>query len=98
MRLNFSINGLKYSDNSNSLDDLTILSKVSLLYLASFSSLAGDAFAGGFLYGYLQGWDLYKACRMGNASGAQVVTKKGCANFMPTLEESLVFIEKHGGY
>ena len=59
---------------------------------------AGDAFAGGFLYGYLQGWDLYKACRMGNASGAQVVTKKGCANFMPTLEESLVFIEKHGGY
>ncbi len=59
---------------------------------------AGDAFAGGFLYGYLQGWDLYKACRMGNASGAQVVTKKGCANFMPTLEESLAFIEKHGGY
>ena len=46
MRLNFSINGLKYSDNSNSLDDLTILSKVSLLYLASFSSLAGDAFTG----------------------------------------------------
>ncbi len=59
---------------------------------------AGDAFAGGFLYGYLRGWDLYKACRMGNASGAQVVTKKGCANFMPTLEESLVFIEKHGGF
>jgi len=59
---------------------------------------AGDAFAGGFLYGCLQGWDLYKACRMGNASGAQIVTKKGCANFMPTLEESLAFIEKHGGY
>src|SRR5690606_13578852 len=50
---------------------------------------AGDAFAGGFLYGHLQGWGLYKACRMGNASGAQVVTRKGCANFMPTLEESL---------
>lgn len=59
---------------------------------------AGDAFAGGFLYGYLQGWDLYKACRMGNASGAQVVTKKGCANFMPTLLESTEFIEKHGGF
>jgi len=59
---------------------------------------ARDAFAGGFLYGYLQGWDLYKACRMGNASGAQIVTKRGCANFMPTLEESLAFIEKHGGY
>ncbi len=59
---------------------------------------AGDAFAGGFLYGILQGWDLYKACRMGNASGAQVVTKKGCANFMPTLKESLSFIEENGGF
>jgi 5-dehydro-2-deoxygluconokinase len=59
---------------------------------------AGDAFAGGFLYGYLQEWDLYKSCRMGNASGAQVVTKKGCANFMPTLEESMEFIESHGGF
>ena len=59
---------------------------------------AGDAFAGGFLYGLLQGWDLYKSCRMGNASGAQVVTKKGCANFMPTLEESNAFIEEKGGF
>lgn len=59
---------------------------------------AGDAFAGGFLYGLLQGWDLFKSCRMGNASGAQVVTKKGCANFMPTLKESLEFIEKNGGF
>jgi 5-dehydro-2-deoxygluconokinase len=59
---------------------------------------AGDAFAGGFLYGILQGWDLYKSCRMGNAIGAQVVTKKGCANFMPTLEESLKFIEEKGGF
>ncbi|MEQ5789796.1 5-dehydro-2-deoxygluconokinase [Muricauda sp. NFXS6] len=59
---------------------------------------AGDAFAGGFLYGLLQGWGLYKACRMANASGAQVVTKNGCANFMPTLEESLKFIEDKGGF
>tara|TARA_R110002020_G_scaffold133031_1_gene296922 strand:+ start:4060 stop:5073 length:1014 start_codon:yes stop_codon:yes gene_type:complete len=59
---------------------------------------AGDAFASGFLYGILQGWSLYRACRMGNASGAQVVTKKGCANFMPTLEESLEFIGKKGGF
>jgi len=59
---------------------------------------AGDAFASGFLYGILQGWDLYKACRMGNASGAQVVTRKGCANFMPYLEESLEFIKTRGGF
>ena len=59
---------------------------------------AGDAFASGFLYGMLQGWNLYKACRMGNASGAHVVTKKGCANFMPYLEESLEFIKQRGGF
>jgi 5-dehydro-2-deoxygluconokinase len=59
---------------------------------------AGDAFASGFIYGYLQGWDLYKACRMGNASGAQVVLQPGCANFMPYLEKSLTFIEAHGGF
>lgn len=59
---------------------------------------AGDAFASGFIYGYLKGWDLYKSCRMGNASGAQVVLQPGCANFMPTLEESIKFIENRGGF
>lgn len=59
---------------------------------------AGDAFAGGFLYGMLQGWDLYRCCRMGNANGAIVVTRKGCANFMPTLEESMEFIDLRGGF
>lgn len=59
---------------------------------------AGDAFASGFIYGYLQGWDVYKSCRMGNASGAQVVLQPGCANFMPTLDESMKFIEEHGGF
>ena len=59
---------------------------------------AGDAFASGLIYGYLVGWDMYKACRMGNASGAQVVLQPGCANFMPYLDESLRFIEDHGGF
>lgn len=59
---------------------------------------AGDAFASGFIYGFLQGWSLYKSCRMGNASGAQVVLQPGCANFMPTLEESLKFIDERGGF
>ena len=59
---------------------------------------AGDAFASGFLYGILQDWDLYKSCRMGNASGAQVVTKKGCANFMPYLNESMSFVNDRGGF
>ncbi len=58
---------------------------------------AGDAFAAGFLYGYVQGWDWYKAARLGNACGAIVVTKHGCANFMPTMPEVEAFIQPHGG-
>jgi len=58
---------------------------------------AGDAFAGGFVYGCMQGWDMYKAVRMGNACGAILVTQHGCANFMPRLEEALGFAEEKGG-
>ena len=59
---------------------------------------AGDAFAGGFLYGYLRGWDWRRAARMGNACGAIVVTRHGCANFMPTEQEALAFIRERGGF
>jgi 5-dehydro-2-deoxygluconokinase len=59
---------------------------------------AGDAFASGFIYGYLNGWDWYKCCRMGNACGAILVTKPGCSNFNPTLEEVIKFIEDKGGF
>jgi 5-dehydro-2-deoxygluconokinase len=57
---------------------------------------AGDAFASGFLYGYLQGWPLERAARMGNACGAIVVTRHGCANFMPTLDEVYAFVAERG--
>lgn len=57
---------------------------------------AGDAFASGFLYGYLQGWPLERAARMGNACGAIVVTRHGCANFMPTLDEVSAFVAGRG--
>lgn len=59
---------------------------------------AGDAFAAGFIYGYLKGWNLYKSCRMGNACGAFVVTKLGCANFNPYEKEIFEFIESRGGF
>ena len=59
---------------------------------------AGDAFAGGLLYGYLRGWDWHRAVRMGNACGAIVVTRHGCANFMPYEHEALAFIEERGGF
>lgn len=59
---------------------------------------AGDAFASGFLYGYLKGWDWRRAARMGNACGAIVVTRHGCANFMPYEQEALDFVEQRGGF
>src|SRR5688572_10135337 len=59
---------------------------------------AGDAFAAGFLYGYVNGWGWYKSARLGNACGAIVVTKHGCANFMPTYEEVMAFVQARGGF
>lgn len=59
---------------------------------------AGDAFCAGFSYGLLNGWDLFKSVRMGNACGAIIVTREGCANFMPTLTEVTDFVESRGGF
>ena len=59
---------------------------------------AGDAFASGLLYGFVNGWDWYKAARLANACGAILVTKHGCANFMPTHDEVMTFIQEHGGF
>jgi len=59
---------------------------------------AGDAFASGFIYGIVHNWDWYRATRMGNACGAIVVTRHGCANFMGYEKEVLEFIEKNGGF
>lgn len=59
---------------------------------------AGDAFAAGAIYGLVQGWDWYRAARMANACGAIVVTQPGCANFTPTLDEALAFIDSYGGF
>ena len=55
---------------------------------------AGDAFASGFIYGLIQKWSIEKSIKMGNACGSHVVTKEGCANFMPTLEEALKIMNK----
>ncbi len=59
---------------------------------------AGDAFGAGFLYGYVKGLGWYKSARLGNACGAIVVTKHGCANFMPTYDEVMTFVDAHGGF
>jgi 5-dehydro-2-deoxygluconokinase len=53
---------------------------------------AGDAFAGGFIFGRLQGWDWRQSARMGNACGAIVVTRHGCAAAMPYADEVRDFV------
>ena len=58
---------------------------------------AGDAFGAGFLYGYVKGWDLYKAARLGNACGAIVASRHGCSISMPTYEEVMSFVKERGG-
>ncbi len=59
---------------------------------------AGDAFAAGVIYGRARGWDWVRSARMGNACGAIVVTRHGCANFMAYEEEALTFVAEHGGF
>ena len=59
---------------------------------------AGDAFASGLLYAWLQGWTLERAVRFANATGAIVVTRHGCANDMPTLPEVEAFVAGQGGW
>jgi len=59
---------------------------------------AGDAFASGLIYGLRQGWPLDRAARFGNACGAIIVTRHGCANFMPTRGEVEDFVAARGGW
>ena len=59
---------------------------------------AGDAFASGLIAGIRRGWPLERAVRMGNATGAIVVTRHGCANFMPTNAEVEAFVSEQGGW
>ncbi|HEY2779379.1 MAG TPA: 5-dehydro-2-deoxygluconokinase [Steroidobacteraceae bacterium] len=53
---------------------------------------AGDAFMGGFLRGWLRDESLAECCRFGNACGAMVVTRHGCAPAMPTWAELQLFL------
>jgi 5-dehydro-2-deoxygluconokinase len=59
---------------------------------------AGDAFASGLIAGLRRGWPLDRAVRFGNATGAIVVTRHGCANFMPTMPEVESFVAEQGGW
>ncbi|GAB4445178.1 MAG: hypothetical protein Kow00120_15110 [Anaerolineae bacterium] len=52
---------------------------------------AGDSFDAGFLYGFLNGWPLEAALRLGCACGALSATGPGGIAAQPTLEEACAF-------
>lgn len=54
---------------------------------------AGDAFASGLIYSYLQGATWAESARFANACGAIVVTRHGCGTAMPTLDEVNSFMQ-----
>ncbi|APH56914.1 5-dehydro-2-deoxygluconokinase [Granulibacter bethesdensis] len=54
---------------------------------------AGDAFMAGFLRGWLQDMPVATCCEYGNACGALVVSRHGCAPAMPSWEELQIFLQ-----
>jgi 5-dehydro-2-deoxygluconokinase len=54
---------------------------------------AGDAFMSGFLSGWLKGEGLKRCIELGNASGALVVARHGCAPAMPSAVEMAQFLK-----
>ena len=53
---------------------------------------AGDSFDAGFLYGYLNQWDLEKSLRLACVCGALSTQNAGGTDGQPTLEEALSFL------
>ena len=55
---------------------------------------AGDAFLSGFLRGWLRDMPLAECCRLGNACGAIVVSRHGCAPASPSWDELRYFLDE----
>lgn len=46
----------------------------------------GDGYMSGFLYGYLNGYDIRTCCKLGSALASFVLEKEGCCTNLPTEE------------
>jgi sugar/nucleoside kinase (ribokinase family) len=53
---------------------------------------AGDSFDAGFLYGYLNGWDLARTLRLGTVCGSLSTRAAGGTAAQPTLEEAMEYL------
>ncbi|CAG7642433.1 5-dehydro-2-deoxygluconokinase [Paenibacillus solanacearum] len=56
---------------------------------------AGDSFAGAFIYGLMNGWDIARSQQFGAASASIVVSSHSCSDAMPTAEQIQAVIDKH---
>lgn len=56
---------------------------------------AGDAFAGAFIYGLIQGWPIDRCQVYGAASASIVVASHSCSDAMPTLAEIEAHMKKY---
>ncbi len=54
----------------------------------------GDGYASAFLYGILEGWDMWDALELGSASAAMLVASHACSQDMPTVDAVKEFIKK----
>jgi ribokinase len=57
---------------------------------------AGDAFKAGFWYGWLEGYDIEKCCKIGSTLASFVIEKFGAQNF-PKYEDFIARYEKNFG-
>jgi sugar/nucleoside kinase (ribokinase family) len=55
---------------------------------------AGDSFDAGFIYGYLNRWDLKKSLQLACTCGALSTQAAGGTDGQPTLEQALAYVEK----
>lgn len=53
---------------------------------------AGDSFDAGFVYGYLNGWQIDKSLRLACVCGALSTQQAGGTNGQPTLDEALRYV------
>jgi len=53
---------------------------------------AGDSFDAGFMYGYLNNWELEKSLRLACVYGALSTQQAGGTNGQPTLEEAMQYV------
>jgi sugar/nucleoside kinase (ribokinase family) len=69
------------------------MARVSSLPVAVVDTVgAGDNFDAGFLYGYLHGWPLERALRLGTVCGALSTRAAGGVAGQPTLDEVLTYL------